>query len=164
MASLLSGRRLPGESRNCTSGSSVANAFEVSRLRACIEPIREGGQSRLPGAALRCCRPQHRPASRGCREFRRPSCRRRPCGSGRCPSRSARGSCGAHPSCRPCTRHPCPARQIREAEQSTTDGNGHLASSRQKECAPRSRCSGRLTAQRWSRLRAASPGCIQAGR
>ena len=45
MASLLSGRRLPGESRNCTSGSSVANAFEVSRLRACIEPIREGNHA-----------------------------------------------------------------------------------------------------------------------
>ena len=90
-AILLSGRRRPGGARNCTSGSSVADAFGVSQTAQ--QTLPNQGQPRLPGAALRCCRRPHRPASRGCRESRRPSCRRRPCGCRprRCPSRGSRG-------------------------------------------------------------------------
>ena len=51
-----------------------------------------------------------------------------------------------------------------KSERLSSPRQMEMASSRQKEFALRSRCSGRLTAQRWSRLRAASPGCIQAGR
>ena len=54
---------------------------------------------------------------------------------------------------------PCPPNQRGSAQ--STDGNCQQPA---KECAPRSRCSGRQMAQRWSRLHAASPGCIQAGR